>query len=270
MCELLGLAFNRQINPTFSFAGLLSGSDKNPEGWGIGFYPEHGSTASIFKEAITGTDSHLAQYLQSYPNLSSQIVLAHIRKSSSGTVNHSNTHPFDRFFNGRQWLFAHNGTLYYPELLKLRYYYPAGDTDSERSFCWLLAQLRDMHIKPMFKGSYVGFSDADVRSIYQQLLYINVECTGAFNVLFSDGQHLFAYRDIHGKRPLYYLYRQYPFATTLFRDSDMIVNLNIEKGREEAGYVIASVPLSNEDWCEFLPGQLIVFRDGEMVDDLCL
>jgi len=48
------------------------------------------------------------------------------------------------------------------------------------------------------------------------------------------------------------------------------VNLNIKKGREEAGYVIASVPLSNEDWCEFLPGQLIVYKDGEIVDDLCL
>ena len=116
----------------------------------------------------------------------------------------------------------------------------------------------------------MGFSDADLRNIYQQLLYINVECTGAFNVLFSDGQHLFAYRDIHGRRPLFYLYRQYPFATTLFRDTDIEVNLNIEKGREEAGYVIASVPLSNEDWCEFLPGQLIVFRDGEIVDNLCL
>jgi glutamine amidotransferase len=270
MCELLGLAFNRQINPTFSFAGLLSGSENNPEGWGIGYYPEHGSTASIFKEAITGTESHLAQYLQNYPRLNSQIIIGHIRKSSRGTVKHANTHPFDRYFNGRQWLFAHNGTLYYPELLKMRYYYPAGDTDSERCFCWLLAQLRDMQIKPMFKGKYVGFRDSDIRNIYQQLLYINIECNGAFNVLFSDGTHLFAYRDVHGQRPLHYLYREYPFAITQFRDTDIEVNLNIEKGREEAGYIIASVPLSSEDWCEFLPGQLIVFKDGEIVHDFGL
>ena len=270
MCELLGIAFNKPISPTFSFAGLLSGSDQNPEGWGIGYYPEHGSTASVFKEALTGDESQLAHFLQSYPNLYSQIFVGHIRKSSSGTVNHANTHPFDRYFNGRQWLFAHNGTLYYPELLKLRYYYPAGDTDSERSFCWLLAQLRDMRIKPMLKSKYIGFSDSDVRNIYQQLLYINVECAGSYNVLFTDGKHLFVFRDVHGQRPLYYLYREYPFATTLFRDTDIEVNLNIEKGKEEAGYVIASAPLSSEDWSEFLPGQLIVFKDGEIVNDLCL
>ena len=270
MCELLGLSFNKQINPTFSFAGLLSGSDQNPEGWGIGYYHEYGATASIFKEAVTGTESHLAQFLQLYPSLCSQIFIGHIRRSSSGSVKHSNTHPFDRYFNGRQWLFAHNGTLYYPEVLKLRNYFPVGDTDSERSFCWLLAQMKEMRIRPMLKGNYVGLSDSDVRNIYQQLLYINVECSGSYNVLFSDGKHLFAFRDVHGQRPLYYLYREYPFPTTLFRDFDIEVNLNIEKGREEAGYIIASKPLSGEDWYEFLPGQLIVFKDGEIVDNRCV
>ena len=120
----------------------------------------------------------------------------------------------------------------------------------------------------MFKGKYVGFRDSDIRNIYQQLLYINIECNGAFNVLFSDGTHLFAYRDVHGQRPLHYLYREYPFAITQFRDTDIEVNLNIEKGRDEAGYIVASTPLSSEDWYEFLPGQLIVLKDGEIVDDL--
>lgn len=101
-------------------------------------------------------------------------------------------------------------------------------------------------------------------------MYINVECASAFSVLLSDGKNLFAYRDVYGQRPLSYLYREYPFATTLFRDADIEVNLNLEKGREEAGYIIASAPLSSEDLCEFLPGQLLVFRDGEIVDDLCL
>jgi len=270
MCELLGLTFNKQINPTFSFAGLLSGSDKNPEGWGIGYYPENGATASIFKEAVTGNESHLAQYLQSYRNLSSKIIIGHIRKSSSGKVNHSNTHPFDRYFNSRQWLLAHNGTLQHPEQLKLQHYFPVGDTDSERAFCWLLAQMREMHTRPMLNGNYIGFSDSDIRNIYQHLLYINVECAGAFNVLFSDGKYLFAYRDVHGLRPLYYLYREYPFAKTLLRDADIEVNLNVEKSRDEAGYIIASTPLSDEDWCEFLPGQLMALRDGQIVDNLCL
>jgi predicted glutamine amidotransferase len=270
MCELLGLAFNKQIKPSFSFTGLLSGSQDNPEGWGIGYYPEQKTTAFIFKEAVTGVDSHLAQFLQSYQNLSSQIFIGHIRKSSHGVMNHSNTHPFERYFNRRQWLFAHNGTLYYPEHSKPRYYFPLGDTDSERSFCWLLTRFRDMQIKPMTRLSYIGFSDSDIRIIYQQLLYINEECAGSFNVLFSDGKCLFAFRDVHGQRPLYYLYREYPFATTVLRDTDIEVNLNLEKGRKEAGYIIASTPVSSEDWCEFLPGQLIVFKDGEIVDNLCL
>ena len=108
-----------------------------------------------------------------------------------------------------------------------------------------------MQIKPMSKGQYTGLSHSDIRHIYQQVLYINIECAGSFNVIFSDGRYLFAYRDVHGQRPLYYINREYPFATTVFRDSDIEVNLNIEKGRDEVGYIIASAPLTDEEWYEF-------------------
>ena len=41
MCELLGLSFNQPISPSLSFRGFKfrSEKDKNPDGWGIAYYP---------------------------------------------------------------------------------------------------------------------------------------------------------------------------------------------------------------------------------------
>lgn len=268
MCELLALSFNQEIRPSFSFSGLLMGSEYHADGWGIGYFPEQSNSAMVFKQPVTGQYSELAEFLFTYRGLRSKTFVAHIRKSSKGRLSHDNTHPFARNFNGREWLFAHNGTLHKPTKLKPLSFMPTGDTDSERAFCFLLSQLKKLKIKSVVRSKYVGFKSNDFWSIYDILTDVNVQADGAFNVIFSDGTFLFCYRDVIGARKLYYLNRAFPFAHTEPRDSDLLVNLNIEKSRTERGFIVSTTPLSTEDWLSFKPGQLLVFRNGAKVANI--
>ena len=69
--------------------------------------------------------------------------LAHVRhKTIGGEPNHADTHPFARELGGRDYCFAHNGTLDGPAWeLPLGAYRPVGETDSERFFCHLLHEI---------------------------------------------------------------------------------------------------------------------------------
>jgi predicted glutamine amidotransferase len=67
--------------------------------------------------------------------------VAHVRNRTVGTPALENTHPFKRVLWGRDWVFAHSGTLPKVKGKPLREFTPVGDTDSEHAFCWLLAEL---------------------------------------------------------------------------------------------------------------------------------
>ncbi|MCK5240224.1 MAG: hypothetical protein KAR33_11780, partial [Candidatus Thorarchaeota archaeon] len=44
-----------------------------------------------------------------------------------------------------------------------------------------------------------------------------------------------------------------------------IQSANIEGGEAPSGYIIVTRALSGQDWIEFDPGELIVFKHGEIV-----
>ena len=125
----------------FSFTGLIQRGGKtgpHSDGWGIVFY--EGKGYRTFKEPNPSVSSRLADIVSSYP-IKSCAVISHIRQANVGEVNLVNTHPFTREIWGRYWTFAHNGQLADTEQLDTGHFLPVGDTDSERAFCWLLAQL---------------------------------------------------------------------------------------------------------------------------------
>src|ERR1022692_1484020 len=83
------------------------------------------------------------QFLDKYPGLLSSIYVAHVRQKTTGsTPTHADTHPFTRELGGREYCFAHNGTLsgefWNQPLGRFR---PVGSTDSEYLFCLLLAEM---------------------------------------------------------------------------------------------------------------------------------
>lgn len=129
---------------------LRAQSSEHPDGWGLAWYV--GGEPQVARGLGPAFQDDDFEALASY--VSSDAVLAHVRKASVGRIAVENTHPFDE---GR-WVFAHNGTV--PEWDALRAGVEgllpperlarlAGTTDSERCFQLFLAELerggRDPH-----------------------------------------------------------------------------------------------------------------------------
>lgn len=109
MCELLALSFNEPVRPDISFRGFRRRGEENPDGWGMGFFPD--KSVEIIKEPIKAGKSYLSRVVKDYPRIRSKLFIAHVRNATKGSVSHMNTHPFQRELNGREYVFAHNGTI---------------------------------------------------------------------------------------------------------------------------------------------------------------
>jgi glutamine amidotransferase len=183
MCELLGMVFNLPVRPNISFRGFRRRGKTNPHGWGIAFYPDE--SAQIIKEPIKAKHSLLSKFLQDYQEIKSKILVGHVRLTSVGIKSHKNTHPFQRELGGKDYVFAHNGTLTNYKNLELGRFNPIGETDSEHTFCYLLNLIETRGIK---KWNNIGFD-----WLAEKLERINQY--GNFNCIFSDGKFLFCYHD---------------------------------------------------------------------------
>ena len=268
MCQLLGMSFNQDITPNFYFSALLSRSRQNPDGWGLACYPGECKSAVVFKEPVAGYQSTLTRFLCKYQELRSKIFVGHIRKATRGSLSYDNTHPFNRCYGGREFSFAHNGTLHRRKELNRLTYQPIGDTDSERAFCFLLSQLRRHEIKPVRAGELIGYTDTDFLLIHEILLDINARTAGKLNCIFSDGQHLFCYRDFQEARNLFWREVKCKRSNNETGKNFTTQFSYIEPPEIKKGYIIATEPLDNKKWHTFTAGHLMVFKDGEVVANL--
>ena len=198
MCELLGLNFKLPVSPSFSFRGFRHRSEGNPHGWGIARY--EGKACQILKEAIDAQESKLAEFVRDYDLFQSQIFIGHVRDATRGNHTLQNTHPFKRVFRSREVILAHNGTMDSLPLDKMEMkYIPVGETDSEHIFCALLATLA---------ADETQFTD--YKKIERVLTEFNK--LGKMNLLFSEGEHLYIYRDKEGHNGLCLTERISPFG----------------------------------------------------------
>ena len=90
---------------------------------------------------------------------------------------------------------------------------------------------------------------------------------GKLNLIFSDGRNLFAYHDRAGHVGLHFLLRQAPYNVVKLRGQYLKIDLSKIKNPDERGYIVASRPLSDENWNRFEPGQLLVFSQGDSIFD---
>jgi glutamine amidotransferase len=155
---------------------------------------------------------------------------------------------------GRHWIFAHNGDLldYHPELTGV--YQPVGTTDSELAFCSLLQGLRER-----FPGSQPPLDE-----LFDGVAEITRQITqhGTFNFLMSNGQAMFAHCSTH----LQYLTRQWPFSTAHLIDADMSIDFAQYTTPEDRVTVIGTLPLTDDEvWTAFAPGDMYLFKDGEII-----
>ncbi len=142
MSRLFGLVAARPVDLSFSMqdAPRRFGAQKqnNPDGWGLGWFA--GGQACVSKHALPQTGQPPAE--EAAAEATSDVFIAHVRRSSRAPRSPKNTHPFAS--NG--WLFAHSGALY--PLLETAVRRQAGrgapyegQTDSEAFFRLLLANL---------------------------------------------------------------------------------------------------------------------------------
>jgi glutamine amidotransferase len=253
MCELLGLCFDERVAADISIHEFASRGADNPDGWGLAWYPDQ--SVAVVKEAIAWQSSKHTVFLESYPALRSKIYVGHVRhKTVGGPVTHADTHPFVRELNGREYCFAHNGTLTdLAQAFPLGRFLPVGKTDSEHAFCHLLDAIADEAI--------------DLRAphhwhwLHAKLISMNRH--GKMNVLFSDGRSLFCYHDLNGHKGL--TWRSMPGTNARpGRLEDRELKVEVDVSTAEYGVVVASCALNGDGWSPVRVGELLVIQDGRL------
>jgi len=146
MCRLFGF---RSVIPSKVHRSLLAAenalgtqSNQHPDGWGVAFYVD--GSPHVTRSPQTALADQLFHRLSGV--VSSQTVLAHVRKATRGDKTVLNCHPFQY---GR-WVFAHNGDVpdfdrhrsaliaeISPDLTR----FVLGETDSEVIFFVFLSEL---------------------------------------------------------------------------------------------------------------------------------
>ena len=253
MCELFGMSANTPTDVCFSFAGLMRrGGETGPhrDGWGIAFYEDRG--CRTFHDPLASTESEIARLVRSHA-IHAGIVICHIRKATHGRVSLENTHPFTRELWGRPWTFAHNGKLKGIKKRPLQFFRPVGTTDSEHAFCWLLDQLRLRHPGPTAPAGSLAPLIRDLAA--------NLDGLGIFNMLLSDGRHLYC----HCSTNLAWVTRRAPFGAATLVDEDLTVDFSRETSPEDIVTVVATRPLTRDEaWTTMAPGSFIAFQKGEV------
>lgn len=147
MCRLFAItAGNERVKVTHWLLdapdSVIEQSHFEPDGTGLGFFDERGSPVLDRRPVAAFRDE---SFIQEARTESSSTFVAHIRFASIGSLEASNTHPFEQA--GR--LFAHNGILYEVENLErevgedyLRLV--DGETDSERLFALITKRIDEL------------------------------------------------------------------------------------------------------------------------------
>jgi len=270
MCELLGISCSAKIRPIHYFNAFrqrgkaFAEGGGNPDGWGIAFYPGGKAAAQLFKEALPAASSRLAKFVfLKYEHLRSKIFVAHVRKASRGIVAYRNTHPFCREVMGRDYAFAHNGTIRNSRRFALGRFRPVGGTDSERLFCYLLNYIEERCIS--------GWTEEDFIDLWKILIGINRRPTmdqerpNKLNMLLSDGETLISYTDLYGRGTLHMV--TLPAREEVLSDGSVpgACPQGNEMPEKSIG-IIATEPLDDDlGWEARQPGELCALRNGEVI-----
>lgn len=228
---------------------------RNADGWGIAHWDELGP--SILKSTQPAfADS---QFEHTASEISSQSVIAHVRAATVGKVAEENTHPFHH----GPWAFAHNGTISGFEHVRTRlniggFSTPGGDTDSELAFLWILNRMKDYGLSPEEPApdldSLVDLLTDSVLDLVRIGIQAGNDEKPKLNFMLSDGKHLVASRFGNS---LYWTFRR--------GVRDCAVCGTDHCPTADSSYqaaVIASAPITDEDWMEVPEGTVLGIEPG--------
>jgi glutamine amidotransferase len=267
MCELFAMSSRQPATVALSleeFARHGEPSSPRKDGWGIAYLQER--DVWVIKESAPAGSSDLVRFIEGH-EFRSTLVMSHIRQAKRGAVRFENTQPYRRELAGRAHVFAHNGDLGDVQAngdVRLGRRRPMGGTDSEYAFCALLHSLEDLWLD---SPAIPKLADRlDIVAWFAR----TVRRLGPANFLYWDGDVLF----VHGHRRrspggttfrppgLYTLCRKCAFEPSALR----IPGLGVKPGTgEQQVQLVASVPLSDEDWEPLDEGELVVVSDGAIL-----
>jgi len=154
---------------------MIRQSEEHDSGWGMAVYARRDGAEP--KMVRFPNAAHADGEFMSATELRGRIFNVHVRRATMGGLSLENTHPFCL----GNYSFAHNGTvLHYRSLLRDGVAAPAGDTDSEALFNFIMRDLDP--------GDMAGSLRRDLSAVVERSPFSGV------NFLFSDGERLYAYR----------------------------------------------------------------------------
>ncbi len=177
-------------------------SNNHPDGWGVAYYVD--DCPQLMRSPQHALGDQLFHRLSGV--VSSETVLAHVRKATQGDKTVLNCHPFQY---GR-WVFAHNGDVpnfkdtrkallgHIPPRLRR---FILGDTDSETIFYILLTQLEKLG--PLNRPHQV---DDLIEAVKQTTRIVRQTCDNAgetpclLTMIATDGHSLVG---VHGGKELF-------------------------------------------------------------------
>lgn len=230
MCELLGVTAKRKIEMNRRLEEFFRHSVEHRNGWGMVLFDQ--SPITVKKEALRAIDSRMLAQIMHH-SIKTSGCIAHIRKATIGAEELKNTHPFSKSDRvGRNWILAHNGTIFESEELLPYQYLQEGTTDSERILLYIVDE-----INHLCDEKFVEPTEAErIKTVEQAIL--SVVPQNKVNLMIYDGDLFFVHKN--EEKSLYYT-------------------------ENEDGVVFSTKPLEDEGWKEVPQNRLFVYRDGDLI-----
>ncbi len=230
MCRLFFISSKKAVKLDKMFLEFLKLSRKNNDGWGLAFFNK--GQLSLVKEPIAAYQSETPKLF--FNSVKSRLFLGHLRKAWIGKNKYVNTHPFVCKIDDKEWVFAHNGSLYKKDTKYTERLFNTniqGETDSERFFAHVMEEMKnrgeDKLKEILLEANCMVYPFQD---------YSIPNKNGGLNYILTDGKKLYVHRK---NRPLCYL-------------------------QEDGKITICSQPISKENWKEFPEDTLFVVENGIM------
>jgi len=233
MCELFALSCSDRDRATKGLPVFQQRGSWCHDGWGVGWYD--GPTGRVKK---SGEDVNVSdRFFEAVDEARSNVIVAHVRYSTGGSADTCNSHPFKIHACGRDWLFAHNGSV--PPVVAQDYpsrVEPYSEIDSARIFTFLIDELERYLRGGTTRGMYPAMVRASRRLIER--------FEGNVNYLLTDGASLFVLNH-YTSRPIYFTRRDKPYGSA---------------------FVATTVDgLTNERWRKLPPNRILVVNNGELL-----
>ena len=246
MCRLFALhAGAKPVSATFWLLdapdSLAEQSHRNPDGAGIGRFEGPGAPVIDKQPLAAWQDPEFARAARTMQGTN---FVAHIRYASTGAKTDANTHPFLQ--DGR--LFAHNGVVEGLSALEARLTeldardLVQGDTDSERAFALVTAEIR------RHGGDVQEGLAAAVRWMAEEIPVYSL------NVILATDDELYALR-YPDTNELYVLER--PATGNHLHAKSQRIHAHSSDLATTSSVVFASEPMDEDAWRLLEPGELV-------------